>query len=33
MQWHRSRERDGATVWFRDLVLATAARLGLAGPG
>ncbi|MBN8490748.1 MAG: LysR family transcriptional regulator [Burkholderiales bacterium] len=29
MQWHRTRERDGATAWFRDLVLTVSRRLGL----
>lgn len=28
MQWHRSRERDGATLWFRELVLETAREVG-----
>lgn len=28
MQWHRSRERDGATAWLRDLVVATSRELG-----
>jgi LysR family nod box-dependent transcriptional activator len=29
MQWHRSREQDGATVWMRDLVLEIVRRNGL----
>jgi len=28
MQWHRSRANDGATTWFRDLVVATSRRVG-----
>ncbi len=28
LQWHRSRERDGATTWLRDLVVATSRELG-----
>lgn len=30
MQWHRTRDTDAGTMWFRDLVLATAHRLGYA---
>jgi DNA-binding transcriptional LysR family regulator len=29
MQWHRSREHDGATSWLRELVLSVSRRLGL----
>jgi DNA-binding transcriptional LysR family regulator len=29
MQWHRSREQDGATVWLRELVSTVSRRLGL----
>ncbi len=29
MQWHRNRESDGATAWFRDLVVKVSRRLGL----
>lgn len=29
MQWHRSREQDGATVWLRDLVLQVAREQGI----
>ena len=32
MQWNRNRERDGATVWLRDLVLRIAKRKGLTKP-
>ena len=28
MQWHRSREHDGATVWLRDLILRKSLELG-----
>lgn len=30
MQWHKSRDRDAGTVWFRQCVLAAASRLSLA---
>ncbi|MEI8267203.1 MAG: LysR family transcriptional regulator [Betaproteobacteria bacterium] len=30
MQWHKSRDRDAGTVWFRQCVLAAANRLSLA---
>ena len=28
MQWHRTREHDGATAWFRELVVKTSAAIG-----
>jgi LysR family nod box-dependent transcriptional activator len=28
MQWHRSREHDGATAWMRDLIVATSSEMG-----
>lgn len=28
MQWHKTREHDGATAWFRDLVVATSRDIG-----
>jgi hypothetical protein len=29
MQWHRSREQNGATLWLRERVVAVSRRLGL----
>ena len=29
MQWHRNRERDGATAWLRELMAEVSRRLGL----
>ncbi len=28
MQWHRTRDRDGATAWLRDLIVTTSRELG-----
>lgn len=34
LQWHRSRDQDAGTVWLRECILATAARIGLSqAPG
>jgi DNA-binding transcriptional LysR family regulator len=34
LKWHRSRDQDAGTVWLRECILATAARIGLSqAPG